>query len=254
MLLNCKLHSTHLHLPVIVFFFLILLLVYSNPIASAGEPAMANVHEVSAEMVPVLLERLQDNQKVDQKWLYAALTGPQMTLRAYAATALGKAGDQGAISYLIQALSDQSAHVGAKYVEPGMATTRYRANQSLKALTGKDFGFVWNAPESERKLAIQKWIAWDKTRDRQAHSGTASKDAVSELDAISAAAKSQAKEAAKYQGFIYKTSKVPKEWLVIVWYVTGHFPDGKPKLMPGGFSAVHVSDTTGEVLKIVPGW
>ncbi len=240
-----------------VFSSLIFLAVFCQ-MTIAGEPSMVNVHEVSPEMVPVLLERLQDNQKVEQKWLYAALTAPQTTLRAYAATALGKAGDKQAVPYLIRALADHSTHVGAHYVEPGMATTRYRANQSLKTLTGKDFGFVWNASDVDQKSAIQKWIAWDKGnggQDKQGDGGNAAgKEAISELDAIAIAAKAQAKESSKHQGFQFKVSKVPKEWIVIVWHVIGHFPDGKPQFTPGGFSAVHVSDTTGEVLKTVPGY
>ena len=240
-----------------VFCCLILLFAFYSQVAFAGERLMVNVPEVSPEMEPVLFERLHDGETVEQKWLYAALTAQQTTLRAYAATALGKAGDKRAVPYLIQALSDQSMHDGANYVEPGMATTRYRANQSLKALTGMDFGFIWNAPEADRERAVQKWIAWNERIERagkQGHSGTNSgKEEISELDAIAIAAKAQAKESSKYQGFKYKVSKVPKEWIIIVWYVVGYFPDGKPQFTPGGFSAVHVSDTTGEVLKIVPG-
>lgn len=79
---------------------------------ATGARSMEGVPYVSPEMEADLLKKLQGDQPVEQKWLYAALGAQQTTLRAYAATALGKAGDKRAIPYLIQALSDQSMHVG----------------------------------------------------------------------------------------------------------------------------------------------
>ena len=92
--------------------------------------------------------------------MHQALNGPQTTLRAYAARALGKQGNETSIPYLIDALSDDSFHVGANYIDPGMATTRYWANESLKKLTEEDFGFIWNEPREKRIQAIVRWQNW----------------------------------------------------------------------------------------------
>jgi hypothetical protein len=69
-------------------------------------------------------------------------------------------GDDSSIPFLIDALSDMSMHDGALYSKPGMETTRFWANESLKQLTNNDFGFVWNAPEKKRQKAINRWQQW----------------------------------------------------------------------------------------------
>jgi hypothetical protein len=112
------------------------------------------------ELVGTLFERIDRHEKIEFELLCQALLGPQMTLRAYAATLLGESGDKHAIPFLIDALSDESGHVGANYPDPGDATTRHRANKALKKLTGQDFGFVWNDPEETRQASIDKWIEW----------------------------------------------------------------------------------------------
>jgi HEAT repeat protein len=114
------------------------------------------------ELVGVLFQRIERQEKIEFDLLCQALIGPQTTLRAYAATLLADSEDKRAIPFLIDALSDESMHVGADYVDPGDATTRYRANKALKKLTGEDFGFVWSDPKDKRDAAIQKWIAWYK--------------------------------------------------------------------------------------------
>ena len=98
--------------------------------------------------------------------VHKALTGDYMTLRAYAATYMGKYGTYESVPLLIDALSDGSSHVGANYVDAGMATTRHRAYLALKELTGEDFGFQWNSPVEERNVAIKKYKAWLKERDK----------------------------------------------------------------------------------------
>ena len=113
------------------------------------------------EQVGPLFDQLHKGIKVEGRVLVQALNGPQLTLRALAATALGNHGPE-AIPYLIDALSDQSVHEGADYLDPGMATTRHRANEALKKLTKKDFNFSWNDPDSEREQAIGRWIQWYK--------------------------------------------------------------------------------------------
>lgn len=97
--------------------------------------------------------------------VHRAMTCDHLTLRAYAATYLGRYGVAESVPFLIDALSDESAHVGANYKYAGMATTRHRANLALKDLVGEDFGFQWDAPLDERKTAINQWKNWMAERD-----------------------------------------------------------------------------------------
>ncbi|MCA9395222.1 MAG: HEAT repeat domain-containing protein [Candidatus Omnitrophica bacterium] len=136
--------------------------------AAAQYPRLApSVKPLPQKLVPELFEKIETKEEIPLLLLYQALVGPQTTLRAYAATALGEHGNRTSIAYLIDALADDSVHVGANYREAGMATTRYRANESLKKLTGKDFGFVWNDPAEQRQEAIARWREWyNKGRSR----------------------------------------------------------------------------------------
>ncbi|MEI6149930.1 MAG: HEAT repeat domain-containing protein [bacterium] len=110
--------------------------------------------------VGVIFGKIGKGEKIELAKLYQALNGPQTALRADAARELGKYGDKASVPYLIDALSDESTHVGGDYPEAGMATTRYWANDSMKKLTAKDFGFVWNDPIEKRNQAIAKWREW----------------------------------------------------------------------------------------------
>jgi ankyrin repeat protein len=107
-----------------------------------------------------MFDRIEKHDEIDLKLIYQSLIGPQTALRAYAARYLGTHGNGTSIPYLIDALADESMHVGAEYPEAGMATTRYWANDSLKKLTGKDFGFIWNDPKNKRDEAIKRWQQW----------------------------------------------------------------------------------------------
>ena len=116
------------------------------------------------EKVEELFQQIRRGDAIEPRLLHQALIGPQLTLRAYAATALATQGDASSIPFLIDALGDDSVHVGATYAEPGMVTTRYRAHESLKTLTGEDFGFVWNDPPEQRRAAIARWRNWYAAR------------------------------------------------------------------------------------------
>ena len=102
----------------------------------------------------------QTKQKVPIRLLHQGLFAAQTFVRARSAALLGDRGNRSSVPYLIDALSDQSTHVGANYPEAGMATTRYWANESLKRLTTQDFGFAWNDPEETRNGSIRKWSEW----------------------------------------------------------------------------------------------
>lgn len=138
-----------------------LLLLASCMTAFAGfTPLAPKATPLPEAEVGILFGKIDKGEKIDLAKLYQALNGPQTTLRAYAAHELGKYGDKTSVPYLIDALSDESIHEGARYTQPGMETTRYWANDSLKKLTGKEFGFIWNDPVEKRTQAITKWREW----------------------------------------------------------------------------------------------
>lgn len=68
--------------------------------------------------------------------------------RQAAAELLGAIGDERAIEPLIDALQDEDEFV------------RQNAINSLSTLTNQTFGFVHDAPESERQEAVKKWQDW----------------------------------------------------------------------------------------------
>ena len=118
------------------------------------------VEPLPQERIQEMFDRISRNEKIALPLVYQALIGPQTALRADAARYLGAHGDETSIAHLITALGDDSMHVGDDYVKPGMETTRYWANDSLKKLTGQDFGFVWNDPKKKREAAILRWRTW----------------------------------------------------------------------------------------------
>jgi len=129
-------------------------------------PLAPKVDPLPEAEVGVLFDKMHKGEKIELPKLYQALKGPQTTLRAYAARDLGKYGDQTSIPYLIDALSDESMHVGAKYIKSGMNTTRYWANDSLTILSGEDCGFAWDDPTEKRNAAISRWRDWFLTKNK----------------------------------------------------------------------------------------
>jgi len=123
-------------------------------------PLVPGITPLPDEQSSVLLEKFRLKEKIGVSVLHQALKANQLTLRAYTARELESQGNESSIPYLIDALSDQSSHVGADYIDPGMATTRYWANESLKKLTKQDFHFVWNDPPEKRNQAILRWREW----------------------------------------------------------------------------------------------
>lgn len=119
-----------------------------------------SVEPLPDELINGMFEQLSHNEKINLSTIYRALVTSQTTLRAQAARYLGDHGDKTSVPYLIDALKDDSIHLGATYSTDGMNTTRYWANDSLKKLTGKDFGFTWNDAKEKRRGARARWIKW----------------------------------------------------------------------------------------------
>src|SRR5688572_16172733 len=121
------------------------------------------VQPLAHEKVDWLFKKIARSERVEPDILHAALIGPQTALRADAARMLAQWGDASSIPHLIHALTDESSHEGANYPDAGMATTRYWADKSLRELTGREFGFVWNDPLDRRNATVLRWSTWHQT-------------------------------------------------------------------------------------------
>lgn len=145
-------------MKIIICIFVLVLL--SNNVLAFLDPISRNIEPLPDEQIDILFKKIDNNEKIPLVTLHQALKSSQLTLRAYAARELGKYGDETSIPYLIDALVDDSLHVGANYIDPGMATTRYWANESLEKVTGKDFGYIWNSTKGKRIDAVSRWQEW----------------------------------------------------------------------------------------------
>jgi len=139
-----------------------------NELESLEQPPEGqNIRFSGYDVIPLPMEKTSEmfevfrlDTDVDLNLVYQALIALNITLRAEAAKYLGTNGDETSIPHLLDALSDESSHGGSNPQPAGMSTTRYWANDSLKKLTGQDFGFIWDDPFVERNKAIKKWQAW----------------------------------------------------------------------------------------------
>jgi hypothetical protein len=145
----------------------IVALVLAAAPAPATKPTVdlrsVGVQPLAYDKVDWLFGKIARKERVEADVLHAALIGPQTALRADAARILAQWGDGSSIPHLIHALADESSHVGANYPDAGMATTRYWAAKSLREMTGRDFGFVWNDPLDKRNAAVLGWSTWYQT-------------------------------------------------------------------------------------------
>lgn len=137
-----------------------ILIFVSNNVLAFLDPIARFIEPLPDEKIDIIFQKIEKKEKVSLEILHQSLKSSQLTLRAYVARELGNYGNETSIPYLIDALFDDSVHVGALYIDPGMATTRYWANESLKKLTGKDFSFVWNDPKGKRVDAVSRWQNW----------------------------------------------------------------------------------------------
>lgn len=127
------------------------------------QPQSLGLQPLPEGKVNWLFEKIQKRERVEPRMLHAALIGPQMALRADAARMLAQWGDASSVPHLIHALTDESSHVGARYPDAGMATTRYWAARSLREMTGRNFGFSWDDPLDRRNAAVLRWTTWYQT-------------------------------------------------------------------------------------------
>ncbi|MFP4053204.1 MAG: HEAT repeat domain-containing protein [Phycisphaerae bacterium] len=126
---------------------------HSDAIVKATRDQRPQVREAAAAAMPSLKE------KADRPVLRNMITNrrEESTIRAAAASSLGKLQDWDSIPTLIDALSDPNPLV------------RGRAHASLVKITGRNYGFKANAPLSERNRVIARLRAVNWEAQRPAH-------------------------------------------------------------------------------------
>lgn len=126
------------------------------------------VEALSADPAPFTIRqqivdqrRLVDARPLADAALHRLIRGNQYTFRALACDRAGEQRAWDLIGVLIDALSDESMHVGANYGgNSGDWTTRRRCQRALQRITSLDHGFAWNGTREQRALAIGRWVAW----------------------------------------------------------------------------------------------
>jgi len=82
--------------------------------------------------------------------LYTRLQSEDHQVRIQAVVEAGRTGDRGAVPYLVELLGDAPA-------------VRLFAIESLRRITGRDFGYRSYADEASRREAIGRWRRWLET-------------------------------------------------------------------------------------------
>ncbi|MES2595128.1 MAG: hypothetical protein V4662_07330 [Verrucomicrobiota bacterium] len=91
----------------------------------------------------------------------------QTSYRQYAAEWFIQHGTFEDVSYLIDALSDDTASTGANYPVAGMNTTRYWANVALIVICKTSFDYRHDASDKDREDAIMLWTQhWKMMKER----------------------------------------------------------------------------------------
>ena len=121
------------------------------------EPLAPGLYPLSGEELNTCWDKLTAGEHVNKTDIRRGLVSSQTTFRADCARYLARHGTVEDLPYLIDALSDESLHVGALYPHGGMATTRYWANVALICITRQDLGYRWDDSPQKRQQAINRW-------------------------------------------------------------------------------------------------
>ena len=135
-------------------------------IGLAAERISPKVESIdSKELRPAL--HAKEDYRSHAPMIRRGLVGSQMTFRAYSAQWLIEHGTIEDVPFLIDALSDESGHVGANYPLAGMATTRYWANIALIVICKTSYDFQWDASKEKRKYSISLWVQhWESIKSK----------------------------------------------------------------------------------------
>ena len=118
------------------------------------------------ELLPAL--NAKDKFRAHAETVRRGLVGSQMTYRAKSAQWFIKYGTVEDVPYLIDSLSDESAHKGAKYPQAGMATTRYWANVALIVICKTSYDYQWNSSREKREYSISLWKQhWERIKPKE---------------------------------------------------------------------------------------
>ena len=100
--------------------------------------------------------------------LHEDLASKQLKTRVLAARALVEYGDENSIPFLIDALTEggQSRRSGPVNSAARATTVRYWANEALKKISGRDFGFAWDDDAEVREVSILRWRRWYLARSK----------------------------------------------------------------------------------------
>jgi hypothetical protein len=99
--------------------------------------------------------------QVQPQGLYERLQDPNPTVAATAAAEAGQQDDPKAVPYLVARLEDDDPSV------------RMAASQSLRRITGRQFGYRFYDDPSKRSAAVARWRAWLKRDWAQGPAGDA---------------------------------------------------------------------------------
>ena len=102
-------------------------------------------------LVPALLLGCGGGRKLTLEQKMDSAAGVE---RAQAVMAIGERKDWTAIPYVIGRLEDDDVSV------------RVLAKETLREMTGRDFGYNAYGPEDERREAVQRWKAWWNSEGR----------------------------------------------------------------------------------------
>lgn len=135
---------------------------------SAAERVAPKLEKTPTEEVRKALATFENEGKGDLALIRRGLISDQTYDRARCAQCLIKYGGVEDIPFLIDALSDESSHVGANYPVAGMETTRYWANVALIVICRTSYDYRWDAPAEKREYAISLWKQhWERIKPRK---------------------------------------------------------------------------------------
>jgi len=133
-----------------------------------AEQIAPKLEKALTEEIRKALSLTEHRQEKNISLIRRGLISNQTTDRARCAQYLAKFGSIKDVPYLIDALSDESHHVGANYLVAGMATTRYWANVALISICKTSYDYRWDASKEDRAYSISLWVQhWNRIKPEE---------------------------------------------------------------------------------------
>ena len=135
----------------------------------ATDPIAPQVESIDSKGLRPAL-KAKENFRSHAPTIRRGLIGSQISYRAESAQWFIAHGTTEDVPYLIDALSDESTHLGASYPLAGMAATRYWANVALIVICKTSYDFQWDAPKKKREHSISQWkLHWSRIKSKSQH-------------------------------------------------------------------------------------